>query len=505
MLKRAFLGWALCAGVALVAAPDSAATATTSSVAARTAPDDAAYRAGLDALAAAHLERLEELAKWCQKQKAYEQRDDVYRLIIGLEPDHAQARKFLKYSKDRKTGKWLRKRPYREPKSGKPEVVAEFRERRAALDQAEVQARIDLVETHAEALGPLRRDTELRAILKVVPDDERLRTLLGYLKVETKKGKVRWVTQLVLDTEKRRDELAEGLEKALEAVPKPKAILPDTTDRAFEIEWDGRRGTDRVRVLATTDHDEAASVAETIHAAWTFVPQVLGIEREPPKGQTIYLISGRGLRATFIDNCPGLTDERRERLFGLGGGGIPGVPRMATWAGWDVGRADMALKYTTVKMLDDEFGITTDRGWLVEGVGLYVNQIVLGTKYTRHVAATKYVDKSEPKIDADLNDPSADWLEIAAEYMEDVRPTRLAATFGRNTNELSPADVVLGYAFVAYLREAHGAATLEALLRKVGSGEASAVVAIEAILEAKLPLIQADFKGWLEEAGSHPF
>lgn len=479
-------------------------TAPASPVPAELATEDD-YAKGQAALRAAHLERLEELAKWCQKEKAFRQRDSVYELILAVDPDHAQARKYLRYTKDRKTGKWLRKRPYREPKAGKPEVVQEYHLRRSALDEQLVEARVDLVVEHSEALGDVATDRELRAILDLSPDHPRLRKLLGFIRVEGKDGKGRWTTQLAQKTEKRREAIMASLEKARKAAPKCVPAKLDATDRVFDIQWDGRQRTDRVRVLATTNNDEAERVARTIHAAWDFLPAFLGIERKAPEGLTIYLIQGRGLRANFIDNCPGLSEERRERLFSLGGGSVPGMDRMATWSGWPVGREDMALKSTTVNLLEDEFGITTDRGWLVEGLGLYVNQIVLGTKYTRHVAATRYVDKSEPKIDADLNDPNADWLEIAADYMQDVRPTRLAATFGRNTSELSPADVVLGYAFVAFLREAHGPEILAKVLRKVGAKEASAVVAIEEILGAKLPAIQRSFRDWLDQVGSHPF
>ena len=71
------------------------------------------------------------------------------------------------------------------------------------------------------------------------------------------------------------------------------------------------------------------------------------------------------------------------------------------------------------------------------------------------------VGQSEPKYDFNLQDPYADWMVIAGETFDDVKPTRLVATLGRNTSEMTPEDVMLAYAFAAYLCEGYGAETIE--------------------------------------------
>lgn len=182
------------------------------------------------------------------------------------------------------------------------------------------------------------------------------------------------------------------------------------------------------------------------------ISTVVGAARKAPARYTVYLLDGDNGKSAFIESCPGMTKVDRERAYDLGGIWVPRGARVAEWDGRAVARVDGALKQTTVYFLNHEFGITTKRGWLVEGVGLYVNQIVLETRYSRHVT---FADGSqtEPRMDLDLEDPDADWLEIAADYLDECKPTRLAATFGRNTSEMTAEDVVLAYSFVAYLRE----------------------------------------------------
>ncbi len=452
-----------------------------------------------------HREGLEELANWCQKNKAFLQRDDVYKTIIEIVPDHANARKFLKYSFDKKAKAWVRKRPYRAPKSGKEDVVAEYETRLAALDDALVKATLDLIKKFEDKLGPAKRGAELRELLKAAPNNARIRELLGYVAVEDGKGKLRWTTRVIVETEERRAATAKALTKVQESVPDPKAGEALKAEKDLDIDWAGVRGTERVRVLANTNVDEADAVAKMSHASWSFLPGLVGGKSRTPKGFTIYLIEGETDRSTFIDTYPGYSDADREMNRRLESAWIPNTRGIACWSGNVKTRIDHACKQTTLFFLNANFGITTKRGWLVEGIGLYVNQMVLGTRLCRHVTKSEYVDQTEPRYDFDLQDADADWMTIAGDYLDDVKPTRLAGTLGRNTSEMSPEDVVLAYALVAYICEGHGPKAMETILRRVGRGDASSVVALEELLKMTLPEIQTSLNDWLDEVGGHDF
>jgi hypothetical protein len=45
------------------------------------------------------VERVEALAGWCQEHRLYLERDRLYEALLGLSPDHAEARRFLHYRK----------------------------------------------------------------------------------------------------------------------------------------------------------------------------------------------------------------------------------------------------------------------------------------------------------------------------------------------------------------------------------------------------------------------
>ena len=137
---------------------------------------------------------LVELAQWCHKQKAYLTRDKVYEALLPLDPDNKTARKFLKYTYDRKGKRWYRKRPYKAPKAGKAEVAAEAAAKRAALDDRYVEAIMDLIDEHEEALGPVKAVTEREWLLEQAPDNAAIRESLGFVAVE-RNGKTIWTTQ----------------------------------------------------------------------------------------------------------------------------------------------------------------------------------------------------------------------------------------------------------------------------------------------------------------------
>ncbi len=479
--------------------------AAQSAASARPLVQGGAYAKGKAAAAKVHLKGLEDLASWCQKNKAFLQRDETYKTILGLDPEHATARKFLKYSYDRKAKKWIRKRPYRAPKPGKPEIVEGYGTQLAALDDALVETTVDLIEKFAEELGPIKRSAELRDLMKAAPNNARIRGLLGYIAVDGGKGKVRWTTEVALETEKRRAGIAKNLAKFQDSVPEIGDTKLRKVEEELDIEWMAVRRTKRVRVLANTDEEEADAVVEMAHTAWSFLPSLVGGKLRPTRGFTLLLIDGRSDREVFIDTYPGFSDAQRERFYRLGSTWTPDSASCACWARNAEARIDQACKQTTVHYLNKAFGITTKRGWLVEGIGLYVNQMVLGTRYSRHVTVSEYVDQTEPRYDFDLQDPYADWMLIAGDYLDDVKPTRLAATLGRNTSEMTPEDVVLAYALVAYLCEGFGPETIETVLARVGKGEASSVVALEELLKLPLPEIQQGLNDWLDEVGGHDY
>ena len=75
---------------------------------------------------------LEDLADWCSKNGLAGERDRIYESILQLDPDHARARKGLRYERD-KEGAWVRKRSYRAPRNRSQKTWPEFEQDRKSV------------------------------------------------------------------------------------------------------------------------------------------------------------------------------------------------------------------------------------------------------------------------------------------------------------------------------------------------------------------------------------
>lgn len=450
----------------------------------------------------AQLAALLELADWCQENKTYLHRDKAYELVLEYDPDHKQARKFLKYSWDRKKEEWVRKRPYKAPKEGDEEVAAEAIEKRTALQSAFVDKQIDLVEKHRDDLGPAKSKEQLNALLEEHPDNARLREMMGYVSVDAG-GEIKWTTQVALDTEKARKSIATALEKHQDAVPEPVAAESTDAENEWGVEWTGGAKTDRVRVVENNELGEAEAVVRAVHAEWPFLRDLIGGKLECPKSMTVFVVDGDDARTALMQNYPDLTEDQRELYVQLISGWFSAY-RLGCWGNYDAQRIDSAVMQMSTYYLKAEFDVESTSGWAVLGIGLYVNQMMLGTRLSYPITQTEYDDKTDAK-DRNIEDTDSDWMEIAVDVLSEANPTFLAATLGRNTSEMTQDDLVCSYALAAYLCEGYGKEKIEAILRAIGKGQGSSVAILERELDGTLPEIQARLLEWLEEVGGHDF
>jgi hypothetical protein len=82
---------------------------------------------------AAVVQELTDLARWCAKCQVYLDRDLTYELVLRIDPDHREARKWLKYVF--RDGRWVRTSTYRPPRNHNEAAHAEFLRRRAAISR----------------------------------------------------------------------------------------------------------------------------------------------------------------------------------------------------------------------------------------------------------------------------------------------------------------------------------------------------------------------------------
>ena len=450
----------------------------------------------------AQLAALLELADWCQKNKTYLHRDKTYEAVLEFDPDHKDARKFLKYTWDRKKEEWIRKRPYKAPKEGKEEVAAEAIAKREALEAEYVDKRIDLVEKHKEDLGPAKTKEELAALLETHPENPRLREMMGYIAVD-KDGETKWTTKVALKTEKAREAIAALLEKHQSEVPEPEEAEATDGESAWGVEWTDAVKTDWLRVLENNDLSEAEDVLRAVHAEWAFLPDLIGGKLKCPRSMTIYVVDGDDAKTALMQGYPDLTEDQRELYVQLISGWFSAY-RLGCWGNYDAQRIDSAVMQTSTYYLKAEYNVESKTGWAVLGIGLYVNQMMLGTRLSYPITQTEYDDKTDAK-DRNIEDTDSDWMEIAAEVLAESNPAFLAGPLGRNTSEMTQEDLVCSYALAAYLCEGYGKEKVESILRAIGKGQGSSVAILERELEGTLPEIQARLLEWLEEVGGHDF
>lgn len=488
--------------VALLALAQCSLAAPTVAQSAATAPSsDFARRKE-----SAHRERiaaLEALAELCHSNKAYLQRDRAYDALLVLDPEHAAARKALRYQKDRKTGLWSR-RGYVAPKDTRGAFIEQALTQRAELDALYVDLMLDLLDEFAAELGPAPRRSELRGLLASAPDNERIRAALGFVAVE-RSGQRIWVERTTVEAAARRYTIAEAVQKARAAVPALERGAARQSETEWGIPWAMVLQTDRARVLGVNRDGEAEIEVITRHGhlLWDVLPVLCGLRMRAPLDLAIYCVEDGAHKESLIAQHPRITDRQRELYPKLGSGWLGSAPHLALWAPEPEVRVESATRQFTGWYLTQGFGVQSKHGWIVEGFGLYLSQLVCGTRRTFTVVKSRYVDPKEPNFEHRLGEPDADWFADSLTVLEAAPPTRLASTLGKDPNEMTRGDVVLAYTLASYLIEGYGADTVKRVLSRIGDDEAvSSTVALEEALQTTLPELQLDLQRWIESVGA---
>ncbi|QDV08431.1 hypothetical protein Poly30_39740 [Planctomycetes bacterium Poly30] len=458
------------------------------------------FDAELEKAVATYVIGLEELADWCHTNQAYAQRNLALESLLHYRPDHAKARRYLRYRFDRKADEWVRRSNFHPPADGSAEERETYTRRREALDRALSGEAIEAVERHAEDLGVARIYAEFRDLAEVIPHDARLLDRLGYVKRSSGGEKAgEWVTTLTQQTPARRAQMTEWIEAArTEAEQIVEADLDDV-DRAVNLDWQYVLRSNRIRMVARADKDETEDALRAAATCAGFMKRLVGEKPGADYGWTIYLLESSFDMNRFIASYPDLDEDQRTRARSLGSLWLPGKTRCGVWGSDRATRIDMSCKQVAVRFVDTQFGVKPKRGWLVDALGLYINQNLVGTRISRHVTITDYVKPGEVPLTRGLEDPDADWLEIAERCLGAFTDQEFARALGRDTNEMTPEDVVVGYALVACLCEAAGPEALRFVLEQVGSESSSSVAALERWFELPLPEIKHRLRAWLQE------
>ena len=435
--------------------------------------------------------RLEEFASWSARNGQRGFRDLAYEALILYEPNHKKARSTLKYRFNKKTQSWERKGSYRAPPN-KPGVSREDATGRWR----------ELTESYAtrmlaylpELKGADRRRL-IEELLAVAPDHHGARKKNG----EVLQGE-KWVLAITPAARERRRELEQTARKLREKSPPPRPEPLDDEDRRFGIDFGKAWQGTSARGLGTVPEDAVKQTLRVADTAYPLLNLLFGTGKTPTVPFTFYLLAGGSKEAkkALYSHKAYLPADRNFALE-LTGSWVPGKLRFVTWDENALHRTDTIGRQAIGLYLRHRFAITGKHGWAYEGVGLYANYLLCGTRINTSALRTGYTQ--DPKALEDqrrgVKFSKTDWLALTHKLFISDEPPDLQLLFAKDVNTLTADDLLVCYSIAAFLFECRPDAAAP-LLTDCGKD-----VAIHAALDKHLGVdlagFERRFRRWLAE------
>jgi len=410
--------------------------------------------------------RLGETARRAHGLKLYKARDETYERLLSLDPDHAEARKRLKYV--RRDGAWVRKH-YTRPKDRGP------REARVQEDEAFgiwlASWRQQLVEIHASAWkaeDPGTKKAVFEVALAWFPDDPEIRKLGGEVR-HGQGAETRWILG---DTHRALANRARFLKEAREAtrsVPAGKPGHLETTDRADRFPWPTVLQGRTVRVLGAVSAEEVALHLRVADSAAEVFLSVFGRPGHLPtsterysRGFPLYIASSPLAGNQFLAAEPGIEERDMEFLRPLIAAYFPKRVGVLVKTEPSTLRLEatsrMVQHYAQARHLAQDR--TTKGAWAMEAVSLYLGWLQVRTRqsYTVKDAHGGRYNTPRPGVPSwktRMADQRADWHSLAAEAMATLSTPDLHLMAGKDVNKLVTREMLAGYGIAVFIMEAH--------------------------------------------------
>ncbi|MFN0009941.1 MAG: hypothetical protein ACKVXR_18770 [Planctomycetota bacterium] len=432
--------------------------------------------------------RLLELAKWCNQNQLFEERDRVWRAVIALEPDNLDARKGLRYARN-VDGSWKEPSP-RPAKNMNAAALKDLPEKRAQAVRPFAEAILPPIQ--GEFVPHETRRSVLAEILSVDPDDPEARALLGEIKTE--KG---WVLKETVAGKTRRADIRAAVEAARAAPP---GILPASAtadEKKLFDKWKSGAQSGTVRVIGTGDAKACEDMANQCRITGAVFQAVLGVEPPWAEDFGMFLVAGSGEKDAFVAALPNLEDAQKDSLKKTIGGGVPGSWKIALFEPDETKRRDCGVRHALAHLLNRGFEIETAHAWIFEGLGLYLTREICGTRLTWFCTGTGVTNQAKNSPRGRLITGDVNWMNEAYTVLTREKPADLATVLGRDLTTMGIDDVLVSYALAAFLVEGRSDA-IPALLKAVGE-DAAPADAIRTALGMSVPELQLRLVRWLSE------
>lgn len=428
------------------------------------------------------------LAEWCNSKELFLERDQALQRVLTIDPDNLDARKGLRFARN-PDGSW-KPPPPREAKNRNAKALEAFPAQRS---KSVASFRDALLEAAAlESDVPAARSMVFDDVLLFDPDDARVHELLCEVKAEDK-----WVLVDTANAKPRRGEIKALVQASRAAVDEPDVIAASADEAALLDNWTcGLRGPD-LRVLSTSDAADCRAVYDTCHAIQRLVDKVFEVESKLPDDFGIYILPNPGEKDTFVDRLSGLKPEERAYLKTLTSTSVHNGVHVVVWDPDPKIRLDNAVRHTLNHLLQNAFSASPQHGWVWDGLGLYLSRELTGTRLTWFTTKPPSGDVTDVALRGVLATSDTNWMNEALKILDGDGPPRLTALLARSVDELTAGDMVVLYAFSAYLLEARADKAAH-FLRRSCAGE-SPTELVQTILGLTSDELQARVLRWLKE------
>jgi len=476
---------------------------------------------------------LEEHARECARKKALGKRDEAWALVLDLEPDHEEARRWLRYKRDAE-GVWKQASHYRRPSNPDRAVAARCDEARDALvrawrsgvvaacetaqgmsDLRAAEARLsEMAERHPglEDLDAARRavwlaihveagargcledlDRAADALRSRFPEDLVVRARLGEVPVEG--------VWLLVESQRTLAETAglraAGTEALARAKQRIAPVEPTDLERRLELPLSHPQAGEHVRTAGTAPDEVLAHLAALGDALGPLLERALG--RPTVRRQRLSVNAfaqsehlDAFLAAYPVVENPTLTRRKELALSVVWADGstlaIDAVPAVAQY--------DLCVHTLLNQTLSDTlFGGADLSGWEAEGPVRYLAYLLTGTRFTVGVAAGRYATgEASPRAVPASEDA---WLMAARALLAKADPPDLRLLFGKGLDAITAPEATLAYALSVYLLEGHPGlfAPFALSVRRTSDADRSA----REVLGVSLPVLGHRLRRWLDE------
>ncbi len=445
--------------------------------------------------------RLVELAEWCVSVRLAGQRDRLAAEILRFDPEHAKARGWLRYTKD-KAGTWVQAKGYKPPLDvTNSSQLPELARRRAALGAEPAAQVVTVLQRLGSTLPLRRRELILEELLAISPGDERARALHG----DVRDG-AGFVLQETMASRERRGALVAEARTLVASVPEPRPVTPTADETEFVAGgWARAYATADLRILGAGVHSSAllTRAIRLGQAARQAFPALLGQDVPDIAGLTFFLYALPFDAYAFFDTSSRMQPSQRAFARNLSCYWMPSGPQVLVYPNDDDTRVEWVPRIVVSGMLEGGFELGPTFGMLFEGVGVWMTTRLCGTHRTFTVRTGDYAN-GQPRDEGLLGRiraNEADWLvEARGLVAKGIRPD-LRFALGKDVNAMTAEDLVFAFALASYLFEARPQ-QVGPLLKAFP--KASMDAAVEGALGMSVEGLEARLVRWLEESVAAP-